>query len=74
MELSHFLFLYMPSLEVSVQSWSFTQQIFTGPQLCNTADTAKKKHRKIPPFKLLIFLQEEAGNKQIVRKYIVLDL
>lgn len=31
--------------EVYVQSWSFIQQIFTGPQLLNTTDTAKKKYK-----------------------------
>lgn len=31
--------------ELYVQSQSFIQQIFTGLQLLNTTDTAKKKHK-----------------------------
>lgn len=73
MEFSHFLFLYVPSLEISVQSWSFLQQIFTGPQLFNTADTTKKKHKN-PSTQLAYITTGEADNKQIVKIHIMLDL
>lgn len=62
MEFSHFLSLCVPFLEVCVKSQWFIQQIFTGPQLFNTEDAAKKKHKN-PALELCTFLQEETDDK-----------